>query len=199
MKAYFVPVARDNVNAGENLRLSCRGSSRIFKAISNYSYKVEDLRTRRFDDVHSSIFRIYHDCSLDTTAIMSGVFFSGNSMFVKRLFGLTDSINKRKVQIRWKGLPKRKYSKKSFQNVYEYVPKLLKHLFNRKNTPTALEDKARRTFLFSKGEYNLKITEYCKYHVLTVSYSKQKYLRAPARERKGFRGTRLPSAGGSNL
>ena len=42
----------------------------MVKALSDYAYQVEDLRTGLVEDVHGSRLKFYHDSTLDTDAIM---------------------------------------------------------------------------------------------------------------------------------
>lgn len=83
-------VARDNFNAGENLRLRWSGLRRRINALSNYVFKVEDLRTGDLKEIHGSRLKLYHDSSLYTAAVMSHVLCLEKGMVVQGLLGLTD-------------------------------------------------------------------------------------------------------------
>ena len=144
MEGDWVLVARDDFTAGEKLRLRWRGPRRIKKALSDYVFQVEDIRTGDFDDIHGSRLKYYHDPSLDAEAILPHVISSETGMVVQRLLGLVEADDGLKVRIRWKGLPESEDTEEPLQNVYEDVPALLEKLLNRKNTPVDLADKARR-------------------------------------------------------
>lgn len=144
MEGDFVLVARDEFTVGEKLQLRWRGPRRIVKALSDYVFQVEDLRTGDYEDIHGSRLKFYHDASLDTNAIMSHVLSSETGMVVQRLLELVESPDGLKVRIRWKGLPASEDTEEPIKNVYEDVPVLLEKLLKRKNTPAHLADKARR-------------------------------------------------------
>lgn len=60
----YVLVARNDFTAKEKLSLRWRGPRRIIKAINDYVYQVEDLRSGELQDVHATRLKFYHDRSL---------------------------------------------------------------------------------------------------------------------------------------
>jgi len=141
----FVLFAREEFFAGEKLALRWRGPRRIIKALSDYVYQVEDLRNGMVEDIHGTRLKFYRDSALDTTAIMSHVLSSETGMPVARLMRLVDEPNGMQVLVRWKGLPISEDSLEPLERMYEDVPQMVLRLLQRKNTPSALADKARRT------------------------------------------------------
>ena len=85
MEGDYVLVAREDFHEGEKLCLRWRVPRRVIKALSDYVYRVEDLRTGNYDDVHASRLKFNHDADLDAAAIMSHVLSSETGMPVARL------------------------------------------------------------------------------------------------------------------
>lgn len=139
----FVLVAREEFYDGEKLCLRWRGPRRVVKAISDYIYRVEDLRNGLQEDVHSTRLKFYSDESLDQEAILSHVLSSETGMPISRLLRLDEQDGKIFVAVRWKGLQKSDDTLEPIDRVYEDVPKLLIKLLDRANTPKPLRDKAR--------------------------------------------------------
>lgn len=91
MEGEFVLVARDDFTAVEKPRLRWRRPRIIIKALSNYVFKVEGLRTGDLYDIHGSWLHVYHDVSLNTKAIMLHVVSSQTGTVVRRMPVLVDS------------------------------------------------------------------------------------------------------------
>jgi len=139
----YVLMAREEFFAGEELALRWRGPRRIVKAVNDYVYQVEDLRTGLSEEVHGSRLKFYHDPSLDTEAVLSHVLSSETGMVVARLLRLEEHEDGLYVVVRWKGLPNSEDSVEPLEKVYEDVPRMLERLLARKNTPSGLAAKAR--------------------------------------------------------
>lgn len=139
----YVLVARDAFTAGEKLSLRWRGPRRVVKAINDYVFQIEDLRTGSLQDIHESRLKFYHDASLDKTAIMSHVLSSETGMEVQRLMPIVETDDGLKVQARWKGLTNADDTLEPLQEIHEDVPDLLLKLLQRKNTPADVVHKAR--------------------------------------------------------
>lgn len=58
-EADYVIYAREEVYQDEKLCLRWRGPGGVFKALAEYSLKIEDLRTVHFDDVHGTRLKFY--------------------------------------------------------------------------------------------------------------------------------------------
>lgn len=140
----FVLVAREDFSSGEKLSLRWRGPRRVVRAINNFVFQVEDLRTGDMDDIHVSRLKFYHDSALDTEVIISHVVQSETGMIVHRLHKLVDTAEAVKVEVRWKGLPGSEDTLGTLKQIYEDVPGLLKKILVRKNTPANLVAKARQ-------------------------------------------------------
>lgn len=140
----YVLVARDEFFAGEKLALRWRGPRRIVKAISDYVFEVEDLRTGLSEEIHGCRLKFYHDPSLNTEAVMSHVLSSETGMVVSRLMRLEEHDDELYAVVRWKGLPHSEDTVEPIEKIYQDVPKMLERLLNRQNTPSDLADKARR-------------------------------------------------------
>ena len=69
------------------------------KGVADYVYRVEDLRTGKYDNIHSSRLNFYGDANLDAEAIMSHVLSAETGMPVARLLRL--------VRSRWRPLRRR--------------------------------------------------------------------------------------------
>ena len=139
----FVLVARDEYGAGDKLLLRWRGPRRVTKALNDFVYQVEDLRTGQLDEAHASRLKFYRDDDIDTDVIMSHVLHSEIGMSVSRLMGLQEDPDGLKVIVRWKGLSNSEDSAEPLKNVYEDVPKMVKRLLLRKSIPVHLVNKAR--------------------------------------------------------
>ncbi len=81
-------MAKDDTFKGEKLALRWRGPRRVVKVISDWIFKVEDLRNGTLEDIHSSRLRYYCDSSLNEEAILPHVLYSETGMPVSRLMGL---------------------------------------------------------------------------------------------------------------
>lgn len=139
----FVLVAREDFFAGEKLALRWRGPRRVQRAINDYVYLIEDLRTGESEELHASRLKFYHDPTLNTDVIMSHVIQSETGMTVQRLMGLEEHSDGLYVVVRWKGLPDSDDTLEPIAKVHEDVPAMLERLFQRKNTPRDLVEKAR--------------------------------------------------------
>lgn len=70
---------------GEKISLRWRGLRRIVNSVSNFIYKVEDLRKGTQDDIHIFQLKFYRDKDLNSKALMSHVLTSETGMTVSRL------------------------------------------------------------------------------------------------------------------
>lgn len=138
----FVLMAREDFTAGEKLSLRWRGPRRVVKALTEYVFQVEDLRTGLVEDAHGSRLRFYHDKTLDNEAIMPHVLASETGMPVQRLLRFEDTDDGLMVVVRWRG--RSDDTLEALEKVHEDVPVLLEKLLLRKNTPAHLASKARR-------------------------------------------------------
>lgn len=138
----YVLVARNIFFEGEKLCLHWRGPRRIIKALSDYLFDVEDLRSGKIDSIHGSRLKYYSDSSLDEKVITSHVLSSETRMPVARLMKLVKDKDKLKVQVRWKGLSPQDDTLEPLQNVFEDVPQMLDGLLKRKNTSPKLAQQA---------------------------------------------------------
>lgn len=139
----FVLVAREEFFENEKLCLRWRGPRRVLKALSDYVFKVEDLRNGETEDVHGTRLKYYADNSLDTRVILSHVLASETGMPVSRLMKLVDDSGKLYIQVRWKGLSPSDDTLEPLKRVYEDVPQLVIKLLHRKNTSADLSQRAR--------------------------------------------------------
>ena len=114
------------------------------RAINDYVYLVEDLRTGESEELHASRLKFYHDPTLDTDAVMSHVLQSETGMTVQRLLRLKEHPDGVYVVVRWKGLPNSDDTLEPLLKVNEDVPRMLERLLNRKNSPHELITKARK-------------------------------------------------------
>lgn len=142
-EGYFVLMPRDNFTTGEKLCLQWRGPRCITKALSDYAYLVEDMRTRKSAEVHRTRPKFNRDASLDTRVITSHVLASVTGMQVSRIVRFVEKSNKILVAIRWRGLDKSKDTQELLEQVYENVPKLLSKLVNCKPNPCPNKAKVR--------------------------------------------------------
>lgn len=83
-------VSRNHFFEGEKLCLQWRGPRRIIKALNDYTFRVEDLRTGDYDDVHGTLLKFYRDADRDEKAIMSDLLSSKTGIPVARLLLLID-------------------------------------------------------------------------------------------------------------
>lgn len=139
----YVLVARSEFFKGEKLCLRWRGPRRIVKALTDFTFQVEDLRNGKVDVVHGSRLKYYHDASLNQTAIMTHVVNSETGMQVSRLMRLIKREGQIMVQVRWKGLSPYDDTFEPVQNVLEDVPQMLSNLLKRSATPQDLANEVR--------------------------------------------------------
>ena len=142
MEGDYVLVAREDFHEGEKLCLRWCGPRRVIKALSDYVYRVEDLRTGNYDDVHASRLKFNHDADLDAAAIMSHVLSSETGMPVARLLRLVDQDGNLYVVVRWKGMSESENTMEPLSRIFEDVPAVTRKLLARKSTPAALRTRA---------------------------------------------------------
>ena len=139
----FVLVDREDFFAGEKLALRWRGPRRFIKALSDYVFRVEDLRNGSTEDVHGSRLKFHRYGLLNQEVILSHVLSSEMGMPVARMKRLVDTEDGLKVIVRWKGLPNSEDTEEPLERVFEDVPQMLLRLLRHKNTPAPLAEKAR--------------------------------------------------------
>ena len=110
----------------------------MIKALSDYVYRVEDLRTGNYDDIHAARLKFYRDSDLDAEAIMSHVLSSETGMPVARLLRLLDQDGGIYVVVRWKGLSESEDTLEPLSRGFDDVPALTQKLLARKSTPATL-------------------------------------------------------------
>lgn len=138
----YVLVPREYFFQGEKLCLLWRRPRRVLKALNDYIYLVEDLRTGDFDDVHGTLLKFYSDDGLDEKEIMSHVLSSETGMPLSRLLRLVEQDGDLFVLVRWKGLSSSDDTPEPLSRVFEDVPALTRKLLQRKSTPGNLRCKA---------------------------------------------------------
>lgn len=91
-KGDSVLVAKEDFFDVEKLFLRWCGPQRIIKALSDYVFRVEDLRIANFDDIHGTSFKIYNDDDLDENTIFSPVLSSETGMTLARRSRLVNQV-----------------------------------------------------------------------------------------------------------
>lgn len=71
LKGHFVLVAHSAFPQGEKSCFRLHGPQRAVKALNNYVFEVEDLRSGGLDDIHISCFKVYSDVDIDNEAILA--------------------------------------------------------------------------------------------------------------------------------
>jgi len=140
----FVLVAREEFFAGEKLSLRWRGPRRVVKCLSDYVYKIEDLRNGSCSDIHSSRLKFYTDKDLNTKAIMPHVVHSEHGMEVSRLLHFVEEKDLLFVKVRWKGLSPDDDTLEPIKSVFEDVPVMFRRFLLRKSTPHKLQQRVHR-------------------------------------------------------
>lgn len=96
-------MTRDDFTAGKTHSRRRRGPRRVTAVLNGYVYQIENVRNELAEDVHGCGLKFYHDCLLETAAIMSHVLSSVTGMLVQRLLRIVDTGDGVKVQVRWLG------------------------------------------------------------------------------------------------
>ena len=131
----YVPLARSDFFSGEKLALRWRGPRRMVKAVSNYTYTVEDLRNGMRDNVHISRLKFYRDPDRNREAILCHVLVSETGMIVSRLMRLEKTPTDLCVRVRWRGLTSSEETLEPIGRVHADVPQLFMRLLIRKRQP----------------------------------------------------------------
>lgn len=138
----FALVAKDDFAAGKKLSLHWRCQLRTGKAMKDFVYQVEDLRSCNVDNVYVSSLRFYQNASLVHEMIMEHVIGSETGMDAQCLTGLLHTGDSLMVQAHWCGLSEQD-SKEPHERTCKDVPDLLLNLLTGKNAPKHLVEKAR--------------------------------------------------------
>lgn len=97
----FVLVAREDCYARQRLCLSWREPRCVLKPVENYIYRVQDLLSGSFDQVHVSNLELFHESSLNKEAIMPRVLIMSKAvMEIHHFRRQLESPDEMKVQIR---------------------------------------------------------------------------------------------------
>lgn len=86
----FVLIARNDFIDGEKLSLRWYSPLRIFKAMKNYAFQLEDLRNGNVEGVHCSKLKFYHYVTLNTGANLSQMISSETDMVVQHLLEIVE-------------------------------------------------------------------------------------------------------------
>lgn len=135
-------VAREDFFEGEKLCLLWRGPRRIVKELSDYVFKMEDLRSVECHNIHGTRLKIYSDLSLNEKVILYHVLLLERGMPVSRLLMLTENNGQVFMVVRWKVLSAYDETLEPLHRIYEDVHKLFVKLLARRNTPGKLCDMA---------------------------------------------------------
>lgn len=73
---------------------------------------------------------------------MSFILSHETGMLVSRLVDHIDENGDLKIRVHWRGLPKSSDTWEPLQQVCEYVPRLVRLILNRWNTPASLRERA---------------------------------------------------------
>lgn len=102
----YVLLSRKEFTANQKRAFCWPDPCRICKCLSDYIYRIADLRTGQVDNVHISRVKFCHDANLDQKSIMLNVLSSKTVSAVARLIILVeDKGGSLKVQVRWTDLP----------------------------------------------------------------------------------------------
>lgn len=90
VEADYVLIALDDFHVGKKLPLRWRGPLHIVKPLSDYIFRVEDLRNIQLEHAHGTHLKLYRDDQMHFESIMPQFLSSKTGMPVSRFMGLTD-------------------------------------------------------------------------------------------------------------
>lgn len=119
----------------EILCLCWRGALRSFITLSNYVFRVSDLRTEKYDDNYANKLKVYSDSSRDAKIILSNILISETDILMSRLLQLGEDKGQLFVDVCANGLHTNDNTLYPLQCVLYDVPflvlKLLTHWHGR--------------------------------------------------------------------
>lgn len=120
----FVLVTREDFFEGEKLWLCWRKPRCVAKTLSDYVFCANDLRNRKFNDIHENRIKVYRNADLNEETIISHVLSSETGMPVARFFlSLVDQDVELFDAVCVKSLSESKNTLEPLARVYEDISK----------------------------------------------------------------------------